>query len=66
MDAKSSGKMGSRALVYYFITTMLAVIVGIVLVLTIHPGDPKIKKELGQGAQDQRVSTLDALMDLIR
>lgn len=41
LDAKSSGKMGSRALLYYFATTMLAAFLGIVLVVVIHPGNPK-------------------------
>lgn len=43
LDAKSSGKMGSRAIVYYFATTILAAILGIILVTIIHPGDPSIK-----------------------
>ncbi|KAG1689113.1 Excitatory amino acid transporter 2 [Nymphon striatum] len=66
LDAKSSGKMGSRALIYYFSTTILAAIIGIILVLAIHPGDPSIKKNIGHGASERTVSTLDAVLDLIR
>ncbi|XP_013775022.1 excitatory amino acid transporter-like isoform X2 [Limulus polyphemus] len=66
LDAKSSGKMGSYALVYYFATTMFAAIVGIILVSSIHPGDPSIKEEVGSGTEDKSVSTLDAFLDLIR
>jgi solute carrier family 1 (high affinity glutamate transporter) protein 2 len=66
LDANASGRMGLRALVYYFSTTILAAIVGIICVLTIHPGNPAIKGELGQGAEDTKVSTLDAFLDLIR
>ncbi|XP_054706096.1 excitatory amino acid transporter-like [Uloborus diversus] len=66
LDPKSSGKMGARALVYYFSTTILAAIVGIVLVLIIHPGDPSIKEEVGTGTEEKKVSTLDAFLDLIR
>ncbi|KAG1689112.1 Excitatory amino acid transporter 2 [Nymphon striatum] len=66
LDAKSSGKMGSRALVYYFTTTVLAAMIGIILVIAIHPGDPSIKKSMGQGSSDRKVSTLDAFLDLIR
>lgn len=58
--------MGSRALVYYFATTILAAIVGIVMVITIHPGDPNIKEGLHHAKEDKKVSTLDAFLDLIR
>lgn len=66
LDASSSGRMGSRALLYYFSTTIFAAIVGIVCVLSIHPGDPSIKRDLGTGAENTKVSTLDAFLDLIR
>ena len=33
-----SGKVGLRAVAYYFTTTILAVILGIILVVSIHPG----------------------------
>lgn len=66
LDPKSSGKMGFRCLVYYFATTILAAVVGIVLVLIIHPGDPSIKEEVGTGTEEKKVSTLDAFLDLIR
>lgn len=41
--------MGSRAIIYYFATTMLAAVLGIALVLLIHPGDPSIKEQTGKG-----------------
>lgn len=66
LDPKSSGKMGARALTYYFGTTIMAAIVGIVLVIIIHPGDPSIKEEVGTGTEEKKVSTLDAFLDLIR
>jgi len=66
LDAKASGRMGIRALAYYFSTTIFAAIVGIICVLAIHPGNPGIKENLGSGAQKQTVSTLDAFLDLIR
>ena len=46
LDAKSSGKMGSRAIFYYFATTILAAILGIILVTLIHPGNPEIKSNV--------------------
>ena len=66
LDPRSSGRMGSRALIYYFTTTMIAAVIGIICVLSIHPGDPKIKEGLGTGTQNVRISSLDAFLDLIR
>jgi len=66
LDARASGRMGYRALGYYFTTTILAAIIGIICVLTIHPGDPSIKEKIGSGAKHVEVSTLDAFLDLIR
>ncbi|CAG0879963.1 unnamed protein product [Darwinula stevensoni] len=65
LDAKSSGKMGSRALIYYFVTTMLAGITGIVVVLLIHPGNPEVKKMKKQ-ENNERVKVLDAFLDIVR
>jgi Na+/H+-dicarboxylate symporter len=58
--------MGSRALVYYITTTILAAIVGIFMVLVIHPGDPSIKTHVEGGSTDTKVSTLDAILDIVR
>uniref|UniRef100_A0A158P6S9 Amino acid transporter n=1 Tax=Angiostrongylus cantonensis TaxID=6313 RepID=A0A158P6S9_ANGCA len=66
LDAKQSGKMGTLAITYYFVTTIVAVITGIILVLSIHPGDPSIKEDLGEGTEGKTVSTLDTLLDLLR
>ena len=66
LDAKASGRMGTRALVYYGTTTLTAAVLGIFCVLAIHPGDPSIKGELGSGAKKSQVSSLDAFLDLIR
>ncbi len=66
LDAKSSGRMGSRALLYYIITTILAAIVGIIMVVAIHPGDVSIKQHLIVEASTLPVSTMDALLDIAR
>ncbi|XP_076676511.1 excitatory amino acid transporter 2 [Andrena cerasifolii] len=67
LDARSSGRMGFRALMYYSVTTILAAIVGIVMVLMIHPGDPRIKSTItAPRSEDTKVSTLDAILDIIR
>lgn len=66
LDAKSSGRLGTRAMVYYMTTTVIAAVLGVVLVLLIHPGNPKLKANLGQGKKNDDVSSVDALFDLIR
>ncbi|KAM5138227.1 excitatory amino acid transporter 2 [Mantella aurantiaca] len=66
LDAKSSGRLGTRAMVYYMATTIIAAVLGVILVLAIHPGDPKLKKQLGKGQENDEVSSLDAFLDLIR
>lgn len=70
MDPRSSGKMGMRALCYYLLTTILAAIVGIAVVLIIHPGDPRIKSGVAtlpaHTTDTVKVSTMDAMLDIIR
>ncbi|XP_061577479.1 excitatory amino acid transporter 2b isoform X1 [Cololabis saira] len=66
LDAKSSGRLGTRAMVYYMTTTIIAAILGVILVLVIHPGNPKLKQNLGEGEKNDDVSSLDAFFDLIR
>ncbi|XP_017765707.1 PREDICTED: excitatory amino acid transporter-like isoform X2 [Eufriesea mexicana] len=67
LDPKSSGMMGFRALIYYIVTTILAAIVGIVMVLMIHPGDSSLKTTIFVSKIDYvKVSTIDAVLDIIR
>ncbi|TNN87847.1 Excitatory amino acid transporter 2 [Liparis tanakae] len=66
LDAKSSGRLGTRAMIYYMSTTVIAAVLGVILVLIIHPGNPKLKENLGQGEKNDEVSSLDAFFDLIR
>ncbi|XP_041633888.1 solute carrier family 1 member 9 [Cheilinus undulatus] len=69
LDARSSGRMGSRAMVYYMTTTIIAAILGVILVLGIHPGNPKLRGGGGGSSsqpKNQEVSSLDAFLDLLR
>jgi len=67
LDARSSGRMGSRAMVYYMSTTIIAAILGVILVLGIHPGNPKLRGNNASTApRSQEVSSMDAFLDLIR
>ena len=63
LDAKATGRVGRRALVYYFSTTILAVILGIVLVVSIRPGNTTTHKG---NEEVEPYRTLDAFLDLIR
>ena len=37
-ECEYAGRVGGRAITYYLTTTMVAVVLGIILVVTIHPG----------------------------
>lgn len=67
LDVKTSGKLGVRAVVYYLLTTLLASVLGIVLVVTIQPGNRTGDGciELTKGSNNE-IHTLDAFLDLIR
>lgn len=65
LDSSASGKMGVRAVIYYMMTTIIAVFIGICMVLIIHPGKGSKKGLQGEGKIDQ-IHATDAFMDLIR
>ncbi|XP_054034386.1 excitatory amino acid transporter 3 [Dryobates pubescens] len=66
LDSNVSGKIGLRAVMYYFCTTVIAVILGIVLVVTIKPGVPQTANEIDRVGSTPEVNTVDAMLDLIR
>ena len=67
LDLSLSGRIGTRAIVYYMTTTVSAVILGIILVLTIHPGDSSSASKMRVDSRSiRKVTTADMLMDLIR
>ncbi|XP_067329638.1 excitatory amino acid transporter 1-like isoform X2 [Anolis sagrei] len=65
LDGSASGKMGMRAVIYYMMTTIIAVFIGIFMVLIIHPGKGS-KEKLHREGKIEQVHTTDAFMDLIR
>ncbi|XP_048449273.1 excitatory amino acid transporter 1-like [Rhincodon typus] len=65
LDSKASGKMGIRAVVFYMVTTIIAVFIGIVMVMIIHPGKGS-KVDLHREGKIEKVQAADAFMDLIR
>ncbi|XP_027525761.1 excitatory amino acid transporter 5-like [Corapipo altera] len=64
MDSKACGKMGVITITYYLWTTFMAVTVGIILVVSIHPGAAAQKDNNTVGKVV--LSSADALLDLIR
>lgn len=67
MDAERSGKMGLMAVSYYLTTVLIASAIGVTIVLLIHPGDPAVKnKDLDDDSNENNLSALDTILDLIR
>uniref|UniRef100_A0A8C7NE23 Amino acid transporter n=1 Tax=Oncorhynchus mykiss TaxID=8022 RepID=A0A8C7NE23_ONCMY len=66
LDSKASGKMGMRAVVYYMVTTLIAVFIGIVIVLVIKPGKGHRDSPVASSGTIEPVQAADAFLDLIR
>ncbi|CAG5128404.1 unnamed protein product, partial [Candidula unifasciata] len=66
LDPKNSGRMGLRAIVYYLATTFVAIILGIILVLAIHPGQRDDGIRLRSKEEKHPPTSLDAFLDLLR
>ncbi|XP_076009732.1 excitatory amino acid transporter 4 [Genypterus blacodes] len=66
LDSKASGKMGMRAVVYYMVTTLIAVFIGIVIVTIIQPGKGSRDSPMAKGGNMEPIQAADAFMDLIR
>uniref|UniRef100_A0A8C6E7P1 Amino acid transporter n=1 Tax=Moschus moschiferus TaxID=68415 RepID=A0A8C6E7P1_MOSMO len=65
LDNKATGRMGMRAAVYYMVTTVIAVFIGILMVTIIHPGKGS-KEGLHREGRIEAIPTADAFMDLVR
>lgn len=68
LDLSLSGKVGGRAVIYYLSTTLFAVVLGIILVVSIQPGAGYTEESdnTKDVASSRNVTTADTLMDLIR
>uniref|UniRef100_A0A8D0D673 Amino acid transporter n=1 Tax=Sander lucioperca TaxID=283035 RepID=A0A8D0D673_SANLU len=66
LDSEVSGKIGLRAVIYYFSTTIIAVILGIILVMTIKPGVSQTADHIDRAGTTPNVTTVDTLLDLVR
>ncbi len=70
LDLSLSRKVGCRAILYYMATTVLAVVLGMILVVAIGPGrandDKHPSEDMADGNRGRNVTTADTLMDLVR
>ncbi|XP_061108137.1 excitatory amino acid transporter 3 [Conger conger] len=66
LDSEISGRIGLRAVIYYLSTTVIAVILGIALVMTIKPGVSQSADSIDRTGSTPDVSTVDAMLDLVR
>ncbi|XP_016331835.1 excitatory amino acid transporter 1-like [Sinocyclocheilus anshuiensis] len=66
LDSKTSGKMGIRAIVYYMVTTFIAVFIGIVMVIIIRPGKGSRDSPVASSGSTEPVQAADTFLDLIR
>uniref|UniRef100_A0A3Q0SN00 Amino acid transporter n=1 Tax=Amphilophus citrinellus TaxID=61819 RepID=A0A3Q0SN00_AMPCI len=66
LDSEVSGKIGLRAVIYYFSTTIIAVVLGIILVMTIKPGMSQTAEYIDRAGTTPNVTTVDTLLDLLR
>ena len=64
---KMNGMIALRTIVYFLITSLISALIGLVLVLLIHPGNPETKSVLGDGnTADRKVDIVDNFLDLGR
>lgn len=67
LDLSLSGKIATRAIFYYMSTTVLAIILGLILGLTIQPGKGRDGELITHGEEELRNVTMeDTLLDLVR
>lgn len=66
LDLSLSKKIAIRSIIYYFVTTVCAVILGIILVTTIRPGAVETFSNSAQTPPKRNILTADTLMDLLR
>lgn len=67
LDLSLSGKIAIRAISYYLTTTFAAVVLGIVLVVSIKPGEGSTEESgTGSSGSNRNSTTADTLLDLVK
>ncbi|CAB3220789.1 unnamed protein product [Arctia plantaginis] len=67
LNAKMSGKIAVRTLLYFILTSMFNAFLGIVVAMLIHPGKPEMREDYGPTVENKRDhSILDSVLDIGR
>ncbi|XP_043195057.1 excitatory amino acid transporter 2-like isoform X1 [Amphibalanus amphitrite] len=66
LNARMNGKIAMRTVIYFVLTSLLNAVLGILLVVAIHPGDPTMRNAIEQSDQSRRATIMDGLLDLGR
>lgn len=66
LDSKATGKIGRRTVIYYFATMLIAVLIGIILVVSIRPGVRSRPETKETKPLSRPYRGLDSLLDLLR
>lgn len=66
LNARMNGRIALRTLIYFTSTSFFNAILGICLVMLIHPGDPGMHSEMVRSDDKRNVNLLDSLLDLGR
>ncbi|XP_033326511.1 excitatory amino acid transporter 2 isoform X2 [Megalopta genalis] len=66
LNARMNGMIAVRTLVYFILTSLMNAVLGVILVLLIHPGNPGIRKSMATSHNGRAVNILDSLLDLGR
>nr|XP_019563270.2 excitatory amino acid transporter 3-like [Aedes albopictus] len=66
LDTSLSKKIGGMSIFYYMTTTIIAVLEGVALVITIEPGKRGDDNQLSGSGSKANITTVDTLLDLIR
>ncbi|XP_078379054.1 excitatory amino acid transporter 1-like [Oculina patagonica] len=66
LDSKATGRIGRRTVIYYLGTMLIAVLLGIVLVVAIRPGERSRPDNAEERPKARPYRGLDSLLDLLR
>lgn len=66
LNARMNGKIALRTLSYFGTTSLFNAILGICLVMLIHPGDPGMHTNLEAVTNTKSLNLMDSLLDLGR
>ena len=67
LNAKMNGMIALRTVSLFLVTSLISAIIGLVLVVLIHPGNTETKETLGVGQTEERkIDIVDNFLDLGR